>query len=476
MNHLCLFSGIGGFCLGLSRAGPIETVAFSELEKFPSAVLNHNYPDIPNWGNINAFKKWPDRSVDIITGGSPCQSFSVAGLRKGLADPRGNLALVYLAVVDRYRPRWILFENVPGLRSSDEGRALGAFLGALGQLGYGWAYRSLDAQFFGVAQRRKRVFVVGYLGDWRRAAAVLFEPESLRRDPPPRREARQDVAGTISARTSAGGGLGTDFEYGGGVTVQHAVAFGGNNTAGPIDIATACNAHGGPHGRLDFESETFAVPCAPAISASSPYGDHESREGLLVAHSLRGEGLDASEDGTGRGTPLVPVAFNARQDPGVSGVVSAPLDCNDGTNAVAVIKGAAIGREPRHGPQYGEVLVDGSVYTLNCVEQHAVAVSLRGRDGGGAAELGGDVSSALRLSQGGSDKSHVLTNYVVRRLTPRECERLQGFPDDWTKIPWRGKPADLCPDGPRYKGIGNAVAVPVIRWIGERILLVDGIE
>jgi DNA (cytosine-5)-methyltransferase 1 len=172
---------------------------FSEIEKFPSAVLKHHYPAVPNHGDMTKFKEWnDDRPIDVLVGGTPCQSFSVAGLRKGLDDPRGNLMLTYLAIAERYAPKWIVWENVPGVLSSNRGRDFGTFLGALGQLGYGFAYRVLDAQYFGVAQRRKRVFVVGYLGDWRRAAAVLFERESLSGHPAPSREAGQKVAPTVT--------------------------------------------------------------------------------------------------------------------------------------------------------------------------------------------------------------------------------------------------------------------------------------
>ncbi|MEO0781936.1 MAG: DNA (cytosine-5-)-methyltransferase [Pseudomonadota bacterium] len=220
-----------------------EPEFFSEIDRFPSAVLAHHYPNVPNLGDMTNFKEWKiDRPIYLLVGGTPCQSFSVAGLRKGLDDPRGNLMLTYLALTRHFNPRWIVWENVPGVLSSNEGRDFGAFLTGLGKLGYGFAYRVLDAQYvrtrffpWAVPQRRRRVFVVGYLGDWRRAAAVLFEPESL------------------------------------------------------------------------------------------------------------------------------------------------------------------------------------------------------------------------------------------RRLTPRECERLQGFPDDFTLIPYRGKPADKCPDGPRYKALGNSMAVNVMHWIGERI-------
>jgi DNA (cytosine-5)-methyltransferase 1 len=174
---------------------------FSEIEKFPCKVLAHHYPNVPNFGDMTNFQEWPlgpDTAIDVLVGGTPCQSFSVAGLRKGLADPRGNLMLIFLAIAAKFKPRWIVWENVPGVLSSNGGRDFGSFLGGLEELGYGWAYRVLDAQYFGVAQRRRRVFVVGYLGDWRAAAAVLFEPESVRGDSAPSREAGERVAPTVS--------------------------------------------------------------------------------------------------------------------------------------------------------------------------------------------------------------------------------------------------------------------------------------
>jgi DNA (cytosine-5)-methyltransferase 1 len=181
MNYLSVCSGIEAATCAWHGLGWTPE-AFSEIEKFPSEVLAHHYPAVPNLGDMTKFKEWNIGSIDLLVGGTPCQSFSVAGLRKGLDDPRGNLALVYLGIADKFKPRWIVWENVPGVLSSNRGRDFGSFLGALAQLGYGFSYRVLDAQYFGVAQRRRRVFVVGYLGDWRPAAAVLFESESLRGD------------------------------------------------------------------------------------------------------------------------------------------------------------------------------------------------------------------------------------------------------------------------------------------------------
>jgi len=316
-----------------------EPVAFSEIEKFPSAVLKHHYPDTSNWGDMTRFKEWPDAAVDVLVGGTPCQSFSVAGLRKGLDDPRGNLALTFLALAERYSPTWIVWENVPGVLSSSGGRDFGSFLGGLGQLGYGFAYRVLDAQYFGVAQRRRRVFVVGHLGDWRRAAAVLFEPESLRGDSAPCREAGERVAPCLGASPASssspnvGSGQGTVVEVAETLTARM-----GHNAMGAPEVDAGMYI-------------PWPANVAPTLNAA--FGD---KQGLEDQHALNGAGL------------FVPT-----------------------------------------------------------------------------------------------------TSMQVRRLTPIECERLQGFPDNYTRIPYRNKPAEQCPDGPRYKALGNSMAVPVMRWIGERI-------
>lgn len=349
----------GSVCSGIEAA----TVAwhplgwtpafFSEIEPFPSRVLAHHYPQVPNRGDMTKFAEWPDAAIDVLVGGTPCQSFSVAGLRKGMADPRGNLALVYLAMADRYRPRWLVWENVPGVLSSNGGRDFGAFLGGLVELGYGFAYRVLDAQYFGLAQRRKRVFVVGHLGDWRRAAAVLLERESLRGDPAPRREARERIAPGLAARAGTGGGLSTNAEQNGGL-----IAFDGQNLADCGDL-----------------------------SATLDSG---------AAHSNRGMHIAA---------PPVALCLNA-----------GGMGRQDAESETLIPNGGCFGRwtSPR-----------------------------RQRSGG--CEVG------------------------VRRLTPMECERLQGFPDRYTAIPG-------AKDGPRYKALGNSFAVPVVRWIGERIQAVESLD
>lgn len=415
----------GSVCSGIEAAScawnPLgwKAAFLSEIEPFPRAVLAHHYPETPLHGDFTTIKANDYAAIDLLVGGTPCQSFSVAGLRKGLDDPRGNLMLEFGALAQRLTPRWIVWENVPGVLSSNGGRDFGTFLGMLAELGYGFAYRVLDAQYFGVAQRRRRVFVVGYLGDWRRAAAVLFEQDCMRGNPAPSREAGKDVAGTISARTQGGGGLGSDFEMAGGT-----------------------------------------VP--------------------TIAHSLRGEGFDASEDGTGRGTPLVPVSFVLQhaqigrkdsagpQGKGWQEECSFTLDSRPCADAVVFDTTQITSAANRSNPKPGD-----PCHTLSKgAHAPAVSVSLRGREGGATAELGDEVGNCLRASGGGGDKAHVLATSAVRRLTPVECERLQGFRDDYTLVTVRGKPAA---DGPRYKALGNSMAVPVIAWLGRRIEFVDSI-
>lgn len=470
----------GSVCSGIEAASaawhPLgwEAAFLSEIEPFPSAVLAHHYPDTPNLGDMTKFKEWPDANIDVLVGGTPCQSFSVAGLRKGLDDPRGNLMLTFGAIAAKYRPQWLVWENVPGVLSSNGGRDFGTFLGMLGELGYGFAYRVLDAQYFGVAQRRRRVFVVGHLGDWRRAAAVLFERHSLSGHPAPSRKAGQ-VAPTIPSRSLGGGGLGTDFDCDGGLI---------HSVAGTI---SRCSFSGGAGGRPEGASAGHFIPVphaaiSPALKARDCKGVSSDGDGdgailvPMVSHSLRGEGFDASEDGTGRGTPLV--AVHGTQDPCTDGHVAFALGRNNGQeNAIAfAIQAGALRTNPASGPD-GVGVQAGISYTLEArSEVQAVAVgAFKGGQGASAGGIGYDehVAPTLSSADSGSNRTPALLHgMAVRRLTPKECERLQGFPDDYTLIPYRNKPAA---DGPRYKALGNSMAVPVMAWIGKRIQMVDAI-
>jgi DNA (cytosine-5)-methyltransferase 1 len=436
MRYLSVCSGIEAATVAWHPLG-WEAVGFAEIDKFPSTVLGHHYPDVPNFGDFTTIKADDVGAIDLLVGGTPCQSFSIAGLRGGLADDRGNLALEFLRLAQRARPRWLVWENVPGVLSSNGGRDFGAILGGMVECGYGFAYRVLDAQYFGLAQRRKRVFVVGYLGDWRRAAAVFLERESLRWNPPPRSRAWQDIAGTLAAGAHPSGFNGRDAER-------------GNIVAPPLTgnlISHSLNAKGGS-GRIDAESETF------------------------VTHSLRAEGFDASEDGTGRGIPLIPVAYRVTGNDGAYELGDLTGCLNTGTDRSAQVVAF-------HENQRGELTVNDTAGSLKVgggkpgQGYPAVAVSLRGREGGATAEISGDTMPALRTGGGGGDKPHALNGSAVRRLTPRECERLQGFPDDYTLIPYRGKQAA---DGPRYRALGNSMAVPVMNWIGKHIQAVASLS
>jgi DNA (cytosine-5)-methyltransferase 1 len=420
MRYLSVCSGIEAATVAWHPLG-WEAAGFAEIDKFPSAVLAHHYPDVPNFGDFTTIKAEDVGPVDLLVGGTPCQSFSIAGLRGGLADDRGNLALEFLRLAQRTRPRWLVWENVPGVLSSNGGRDFGAILGGMVECGYGFAYRVLDAQYFGLAQRRKRVFVVGYLGDWRRAAAVLFERDSLSWNPPPRSEAWKEVAGTLGSRTSAGGGFGTDFDLDGGV------------------IARYLNAHAG---RIDAESETF------------------------VTHALRAEGFDASEDGTGRGTPLVPVAFSCKDYGADVGDLAPTLRAMEFDRSHANAGGQVAIAYRTTGNDGCYELGDKAGCLNTGTDPNAQIVAFHENQRG---ELTvNDTAGSLKVGGGKPGQGYPAVNSgsAVRRLTPRECERLQGFPDDYTLITYRGKRAA---DGPRYRALGNSMAVPVMNWIGKQI-------
>ena len=417
----------GSVCSGIEAASvawaPLGWKAawFAEIEPFPSAVLAHRFPDVENLGDMASLaKRALNGSIsapDVLAGGTPCQAFSVAGMREGLADPRGALTLKFVELadaIDHVRvargddPAIVIWENVPGVLS-DKGNAFGCFLGALAgedcelqPSGSRWtdagcvygpqraiAWRILDAQYFGLAQRRRRVFVVASARKGFDPAAVLFEREGVRRDTPPRRgEGENFTAGTL--RSTDGG---SDVDHARAGHLLPVVAY--SIQAG----ALRTNPLSGPDGVGVQADHAYTLEARAEVQAVCVTGD--------IAHTLKAEGFDASEDGTGRGQPIVAMAFQ----PG------------------------NLARGAGSGPSL-------------------------------------DVFPTLKADHGRgmSDQDpHVMAGSAVRRLTPRECERLQGFPDDYTLIPWRGKPAEECPDGPRYKAIGNSWAVPVARWVGARV-------
>jgi DNA (cytosine-5)-methyltransferase 1 len=421
MKFLSVCSGIEA----ASCAWDWEAVAFSEIEKFPSQVLSHHYPETPNWGDMTKFKEWPDANVDVLVGGTPCQSFSIAGLRKGLDDPRGNLMLTYLAIASKYRPKWVVWENVPGVLSSNGGLDFASFLRGLGECGYGFAYRVLDAQYFGVPQRRRRVFVVGCLGDWRSAAAVLFEQHSLQGHLAPSRKKGESF--TETARKSAA------------------------SSRWPADISSTLDTTFGT--KQGLEDQHVNAGCPMFVSAE-----------MTTVQTLRtrrpGEGGMSHDH-----EHLVPTLSPALNT--CSGANHAPDTKAYIVQPTYSLQGAGVTSQNSQGSGWNEEVS----FTLNRMDVHGVAVGTDVYNGA----ITGDVAATMGTPGSSVNASGptVMQSMAVRRLTPMECERLQGFPDGYTDIKLNGKPT---PDGPRYKALGNSMAVPVMRWIGQRIEAVDRIK
>lgn len=504
----------GSVCSGIEAASvawePLgwEAQWYAEIEHFPSAVLAHRFPTVPNLGDmtkIHETKHFQNATIDLLVGGTPCQSFSVAGLRKGLDDPRGNLMLTFLSLAGRKKPRWIVWENVPGVLSSNKGRDFGTFLTALGQLGYGFAYRVLDAQYFGVAQRRRRVFVVAYLGDWRPAAAVLFERNSLSGHPPKGREKRE--ATSADAQGGSGGGgksTGVNPELMATLCAKDNEKWGCNQwvNEGKAIVEPKASALLEPKTTLFATSgqsnAVFSSDVALTLNANNdlPYVTH--------AFKVRG----GSEDNTGEqgGTPGKKAGkgylgqdekaftIGTTQDQQIAQPIAFKEPCPTITAKMQGSSGWAPYNETDH--LVGQPVPFRKVRRAQSTDDHETwekdetANTINTFDVGDVrttqAVLQPNIAPTLTASNdpSRSPQSSEVTNQIkavyqalmaIRRLTPTECERLQGFPDDWTLIPYRNKPADQCPDGPRYKACGNSMAVPVMRWIGERIQMVESI-
>lgn len=608
LTYISMFSGIEAASVAWEPIG-FEPVAFAEVDPFPSAVLKKHYPHIPNLGDITNVN-WSEYhgKVDIVVGGPPCQAFSVAGLRKALDDPRGVLILEYLRACDQIRPEWIILENVPGLLSADGGRAFGSLLGALEELGYHAAWRVLDAQFFGVAQRRRRIFVVAHARDWRRAAAVLFEQPSVHGHLKSSKEARAYFA------SPAQGGVGATspedrikeaiaFSYGNsadsrsmgeaeGVTPTIRSAGGGNSVpvvcepkasglysiAGNI-IGRGPKSGGNGNGFQDGSDPMYTLTamdrhavCQPGSgggeeSCLNPWATQSDRVfpensvfpslvgggrgnrgyagGCILEGSGEGEApaIVLDDQGGSRMNVSQEVAPTLRanskgNEPIVMGSGQAnaevleglcPTQCarqykdppilvEEGTSALAFDTTQVTSARNRSNPQWND-----PCHTLSscgdapsaCVESYAEGSFSQFREGevgtlrasggclGGGSETliaefapesrvddvrgfaqntrnelryesgDGSVAGALAAQPGMKQQTYLESSSGIRRLTPVECERLQGFPDNWTRIAWNGKPEEQCPNGRRYKAIGNSMAVPVMRWIGEGMALVD---
>ena len=491
MNYLSVCSGIEAATVAWHHMG-WNPVGFSEIEKFPSQVLAHHYPQVTNFGDMTKYKEWEiDRTIGLLVGGTPCQSFSVAGLRKGLSDPRGNLALTYVGILDHFRPKWFIWENVPGVLSSNQGRDFASFLTALGIIGYGWSYRVLDAQYFGVAQRRRRVFVVGHLGDWRPTAEVLFESESLQRNTKPSRKARKSVTGYVESSF----GQYREDVVAGTTKASGGVLSGGSETfiVGALD--TECGGQKLSHQSIN-SGHIFAV-----------YENHPSDSRVREM----GDVCQTVTSTWGAGGGNIPFVQNIayewhNQDSRIKPIdVAATLNCNaSGREGHLIQEVFRKSRRAQSADDFETWVNDGKANTINTFDvgdirtTHAVAYgfepgiakregnpnrftkemspTLRAKMGdnqasvaciGGQhpnAAIGENISPTLTNAMGsGGGHIPIIGNMAVRRLTPVECERLQGFPDNYTNI------RENCPDGARYKALGNSMAVPVMRWIGERI-------
>lgn len=355
VKYLSVCSGIEAATQAWHTLG-FEPVAFSEIEPFPSRVLAHHYPRVPNYGDMTKFKEWPDANVDILVGGTPCQSFSIAGLRKGLDDPRGNLMLTYLAIAAKYRPAWLVWENVPGVLSSNGGKDFGTFLAGLGECGYGFAYRVLDAQYcrtdgypYAVPQRRRRVFVVGHLGSWQRAAAVLFDSESLRGNPPSRREAGKAIARSVAV----------------GVAERSEVGHCLRSSASKAD---------------KHESTTYIAditqPVAPTLDAH--YGD---KMGLDNQHINAGGGCSSVSK-----TLITKTRMDAETETLIP-TIGGGFDVAYPINTQIAMRHEALGEGTGMG-----IGADGdAAYTLQAAHSHAVAFKIRGGcEGSGKGYLGSE--------------------------------------------------------------------------------------
>ena len=583
MNYLSVCSGIEAASVAWHPLG-WTPIGFSEIEPFPSAVLAHHFPTVKNFGDMTKYDQWDIKrgTVDLLVGGTPCQSFSVAGLRQGLKDPRGSLMLTFLGIAEHFGPKWIVWENVPGVLSSNGGKDFGSFLGALGELGYGFAYRVIDAQWVrtyghprAVPQRRRRVFVVGCFGDAIRAAKVLFESESLPRYSAPRRATRKGASADVEKGVGSGGEGGVPLSRGEhlvwpaqvastlnasfgdkqGLEDQHALNgapcfvpdvatvdarnnvdrgdsqhldrlipcwWDGENTASTLTKSNANGAQRMPdkdnfgavlqpvsfvkakRAQSTTDNETWVEGVVAPTQNAFDVGDTRATTAILFENHPNNSRVtgphDVAPNGTGGGNvplviPIMPQAMQAEgwrvgkenQDGRGNGLGVGkdgdPCPTLDRSAVPAVaIQGTVIGRQDHNRPQGSGCSDDGEMFTLNSTDVHAVAYSfdsLASNSMKSSNPISGcnmvDVAKCIDTSNPCPSKNQgglavaVAPTMQVRRLTPTECERLQGFPDGWTAIPWKNKSASDCPDGPRYKALGNSMAVNCMEWLGERI-------
>jgi DNA (cytosine-5)-methyltransferase 1 len=373
MNYFSICSGIE--CAGVAwHPLGFKPMGFCEIESFRSAVLNYHYPEVKNYGDFTKVKKEDlgGKSPDVLVGGTPCATFSIAGLREGIRSDRGNLALEFILLIKRLNPKWVVWENVPGVLSSNKGRDFATFLGGLAELRYGFAYRVLDTQYIrtqrfprAIPQMRRRVFVVGHIRDWRGPAEVLFDRKVLSWDTPPRRKKRKETATEATFRLTRSDQRVED------------------------DIAGTIAAR-------DYKSATDLIAIA---------GGHSKSNG--------------------------------------SGIKN-----------------------------------DGSMYTLTAHDNHSIlensTVVFEPNNPDGVARVRKEeISPTLNAMTGGNRQPCIIRQNKIRRLTPLECERLQGLPDNYTQVPYNGKPKEECPSSKRYEACGRGMSINVMEFLGTRIKELD---
>ncbi|PJE80684.1 putative BsuMI modification methylase subunit YdiP [invertebrate metagenome] len=492
MRYLSLFSGIEAATVAWQRMG-WECAGLSEIEPFPCALLKHYYPSVPNLGDITQIKESQVRKlgpIDLVVFGSPCQDLSLAGKRRGLSGERSSLFRDAVRVIKWARKhngcRFALWENVPGTFSSNKGRdfseVLRHFTGtelhqperwrsagvAFGKAGH-VEWRVLDAQYFGVPQRRRRLFAFVDFGDWTSRSPVLFESEGMYRDTEACEKTGQDIAGTLEARTRAGGFPGTD-----GACANHIIGtrqWPADKTCTlPAVFAEKC---GLEDQHIDGGASLF-VP-ARGVFDRQAYGNYGEND---VSSTLSRRDYKDVTDLVVYGEAIHPHCINRKPEngpqsdfngSGIGYTMGAPqavvYPIHDKATRYAGKRGD---KQDGAGNGLGISAEGAPMNTLTAGDKHAVFYC--GTTNDAFRDHANNLAPTLRSgNNGGAVHPAVCSETVVRRLTPKECERLQGFPDDYTRIPYRKRPEENCPDSPRYKALGNSMAVPVMYWIGRRI-------
>ena len=573
LTYATVCSGIECMRAAVAPLGGWRPVFFSEIEAFPCALLAHRYPEVPNLGDMTQIRaemigdeKWriTNGAVDVeldgrlgcLAGGTPCQDVSVAGKRAGMAEgsgTRSSLAFHFARLCRELQPRWVVWENVPGVLTSNGGRDFAHFVRSIGECGYSVAYRVLDAQYVrvdglprAVPQRRRRVWLVGmrsvgHPGDcWRAPAEVLFEPQGVRGDSPPRRVTGQGFADEAGGgaegadrpvSTNSNGGdvmpaltardlearLTGQAEKSGGYVID-AVCFENHQTDArttPVDVSPTMGASHNAQAAnnnplvvaIDMDKNKLTNADKPVRKGGAGFGVSTkgasytltARDQHAVAYAIDSMGSNAMKSKNPHsGCRKIECATT------LTTVDSAPVKHQGGMAVVGVFDMEA----GKSGGRGEAVDVSPTILALHGTDPHAVCIGFNAESGThedspqpevssplakdhkcGVAIGGGavsfepglarregeghrfieEVSSTLRADMGDNRPAVATVDYIVRRLTPLECERLQGLPDGYTKIPYRGKPADECPDTPRYKALGNGWAVNCARWVCQRI-------